>query len=257
VQSFAKPLLEHWKVDVQDIPTADSEQSDFLATVGGCTALIEEKTKLDNPDRLEKRRAKLDAGEVYSSSRPIVRDNRLSGVVRKAAAQLASSSAAHKHDFRLVWFTATGYEAEPLYHQFIATLYGSTNIIEMGSQHFRSCYFFRNSDFHRFRDTIDGAVAASVQGTKLSAKLCLNPLSARIGTLRDSAFAKLFGTAVEDPQALEANGEAFILGSNAERGAANEAALLSEIQRKYETRPLMTLDFGHHSAAMAYQTSEQ
>lgn len=161
--------------------------------MGDCVVLIEEKTKLDDPARLAKREEVLKSGEIYSSSRRIIRDNRLSGIVRKAAAQLESSSS-RKHDFRLMWFTATGHEAEALFHQFIATLYGSTNIIEMNSSSFRSCYFFRNSDFHRHRQTIDGAVVARVRGQELTAKLCLNPLSARVAMLRDSPFAKLFGT---------------------------------------------------------------
>jgi hypothetical protein len=166
--SYAKAFLEHWGAIVEEIETSDSEQSDFLAAIVMSVLLIEEKTKVDNPERLAKRRQALDAGQVYSSSRRLIRDNRLSGVVRKAASQLASSSL-RPHDFRLIWFTGTGYEAEALSEQFIATVYGTTNIIEMGSSHFRRCYFFRNSDFHRHADTVDGAIVAHVVGETLGA----------------------------------------------------------------------------------------
>jgi hypothetical protein len=185
---------------------------------------------------------------VYSSSKCLIRDNRLSGVVRKAASQLASSSLG-PHDFRLIWFTGTGHEAEALSEQFIATVYGMTNIIEMGSSHFRRCYFFRNSDFHRHADTVDGALVAHVVGETLSAKLCLNPLSPMASKLRTSALLDRFGTAVEDPETREREGEAFIVSGDLDR--TNEGAVLAEIQRKYRTQPLMNFDLGYHSAAVA------
>ena len=252
--SYAKGFLQHWGALVEDIETGESEQSDFLASIDGEVILIEEKTKLDNPADLAKRRTAFDAGKVYTSSKRLVRNNRLSGVVRKAVSQLASS-ASKPHNFRLVWFTGTGYQAHPLSEQFIATLYGSTNIIEMGSSHFRRCYFFRNSDLHRYADIIDGAVVAHVEGEALSAKLCLNPLSSRASQLRASAFAQRFGTAIEDPEARERDGEAFIVTGDIDR--SNENALLAELQKKYSTKPLMTFDLGYHSAAVAYRTDER
>lgn len=252
--SYAKGFLEHWGAVVEELEAGDSEQSDFLASLDGERLLVEEKTKLDNPGKLAERRKAFDTGQIYTSSRRLVRDNRLSGVVRKAASQLASS-ASMPHDFRLVWFTGTGYEAHPLSEQFIATLYGSTNIIEMGSSHFRRCYFFRNSDFHRYADIIDGAVVAHVEGESLSAKLCLNPLSPRVAQLRDSAFARRFGGAVEDPEARERDGEAFIITGDLDRN--NESALLTELQRKYGTGPLMTFDLGYQAVAVVYRTDER
>lgn len=252
--SYAKAFLEHWGAIVEEIATSDSEQSDFLASIDSSVLLIEEKTKVDNPERLAKRREALETGQVYSSSRRLVRDNRLSGVVHKAASQLASSSL-RRHDFRLIWFTGTGYEAEALSEQFTATVYGTTNIIEMGSSHFRRCYFFRNSDFHRHADTVDGAIVAHVVGEALSAKLCVNPLSPRASKLRTAAFLSRFGGAVEDPKSREREGEAFIVSGDLDR--TNEGLLLAEIQRKYKTQPLMTFDLGYHSAAVAVRSDER
>jgi hypothetical protein len=142
-----------------------------------------------------------------------------------------------------------------LSEQFVATLYGSTNIIEMGSSHFRRCYFFGNSDFYRYADIIDGAVVAHVKDQSLSVKLCVNPLSSRTSQLRASAFARRFGTAVEDPEAREREGEAFILTGDVDRN--NENALLTELQKKYSTKPLMRFELGYHSAAVAYRTDER
>jgi hypothetical protein len=252
--SYAKPFLQHWGALVQEIETSDSEQSDFLASIDGAVLLIEEKTKVDNPEELAKRREALNAGQVYSSSRRLIRDNRLSGIVRKAASQLASSSST-PHDFRLAWFTSTGHQAHALSEQFIATIYGTTNIIEMGSSHFRRCYFFRNSDFHRYAETIDGAIVAHIADEAISVKICLNPLSPRVSELRTSAFLSRFGSAVEDPEAREREGEAFIVSGELDRN--DEATLLAEIQKKYKTAPLMTFDLGYHSAAVVARRDER
>ncbi|MBS0445578.1 MAG: hypothetical protein JSR59_06460 [Proteobacteria bacterium] len=85
--SYARLLLEHWGIGVADIPTSDKEEADFLATFGSAKVLIEEKTKLDDPAQLAERAKVLDAGEIHAASVPLLRDNRLSGIVSKAARQ--------------------------------------------------------------------------------------------------------------------------------------------------------------------------
>lgn len=247
ITSYAHLLLEHWSVVVDDIPTSDKEESDFLASFGTTKVLIEEKTKLDDAVYLAQRARALDTGEIHSFSLPLVRDNRLSGIVSKATRQL-QSSADQPHDFRLVWFTATGTQAEAKYHQFIATLYGTTKILEMNQSFYRSCYFFRNSDFHRHAAILDGAVAAYVSGTSITAKLCLNPLSPNYAALKSSAVVGAFKNAVEDPVAREDKKESFILDADIDRN--DEFALLAYLQEKYATAPLMKFDMGYLSAAI-------
>lgn len=111
ITSYARLLLEHWGVVVDGIPTSDKEESDFLASFGTTKVLIEEEMKLDDSAYLAQRAQVLDTGEIHASSLPLVRDNRLSGIVSKATRQLQSSSN-QPHDFRLVWFTATGTQAD-------------------------------------------------------------------------------------------------------------------------------------------------
>ena len=248
--SIARPLLEHWGFSVQDIPPANRErkkEADFLATRAGVRVLVEEKIKAEDPARAAKRDAKHQGGELHAETLAIVRDETVSGVIRDAAAQLLSSSR-HPHDFRLLWFTATGPTAEDKYEQFMATLYGRTNILEMNSPHFRRCYFFRNGDFYRRRNAIDGAIAAYINGRSISAKLCLNSLSQRYGLLKASTLMVLFGTAVEDPIQLESEGKAFIVNSDLDR--KDEAGLLSYLRHKYGTGPLMKIDLGYTRASV-------
>lgn len=255
--SYARAVLGQWGVLVEDIPTSDLErkkEADFIATFGAHRALIEEKAKEDDPAELFARKSVLESGQSYASSVPFVRDNRLSGINRAAVKQLQSSSD-KPHDFRLVWFTSTGTKAEAKYEQYIASLYGLTNIIEMNSPESRRCYFFRNSDFHRHAPILDAAVAAYLSATVITAKLCLNPLSPRYARLRTSELVSMFGDAVEDPGAHEADGTAFILDTDLDRH--DEGPLLKFLQSKYATKPLMHMNLGHITATVLVREDER
>jgi hypothetical protein len=254
--SYARLVLSHWGIVVEDIPTSDREkkkEADFFANFGDVRVLIEEKTKEDDPEYLSIRAQKLAQGEVVGESIPIVRSETLSGIIRDAAKQLRSSSD-KPHDFRLVWFTATGVHARAKYEQFMATLYGRTNILEMNADGYRRCYYFRQSDFFRRAASIDGAVVAYTDGTSLEAQLCLNSLSPRYAELRQSAVMIPFGAAVEDPMELEADGTAFVLDSDLNRN--DEGPLLAYLQTKYRTRPLMKFDLGYMGASVLASLDE-
>ncbi|RQP21861.1 hypothetical protein DZC73_25825 [Albitalea terrae] len=239
--------MNHWGASVIDIPTSEKEESDLLVHMDGCAMLVEEKTKVDSVAWLGERRDVLARGEVHNTTTPLTRDNRLSGLIKKAASQLDSSSADRPHDFLLLWFTATGLQARPKFDQFIATLYGTTKIIEMGSNGFRTCYFFRNSDFFNCAQSLDGAIVAREENGKLSMKLCLNPLSPRVDDLRRSPIAARFPNALEDPIEAETRG-AYVLDADIDR--RDEPALLSYLQDKYRTAPLMPFDLGHMNIAL-------
>jgi hypothetical protein len=224
-----------------------------LATFGNVRVLVEEKTKEDDPNYLIKRAEQLERGEVHAATLPLTRDETLSGLIRDASRQLRSSSD-KSHDFRLMWFTATGIHAEGKYEQFMATLYGRTNILEMNGAHYRRCYYFRNSDFFRRAEVIDGAIVAHTDGVSITAKLCLNSLSPRFEDLRRSTVLAPLGAAVEDPVALEAAGTAFILDCALDRGI--EGPLLAYLQQKYATAPLMRLDLGYTNASILVPKKE-
>mgnify|MGYP000877277828 FL=1 len=252
--SYARALLEHWGVTVEDIPTSKQKQeADFLASFDGVRVLIEEKTKEDDPAYLALREEELESGQIHAATLPLVRNETLAGLVRDASHQLRSSSDL-PHDFRLMWFTATGVHAEGKFEQFMATLYGRTNIMEMNASGYRRCYYFRNADFFRRAEVIDGAVVAHTNGTSITVKLCLNSLSPRFQQLRTSSVLKPFGTAVEDPIALESAGTAFVLDSDLDR--RQEGPLLAYLQNKYGTGPLMKFDLGYTNASVLVSKHE-
>lgn len=248
--SYTRALLQHWGVRVDDIPPSDLEEkkeADFLATFGSTRVLIEEKTKEDDPDYLARRASELESGKVHGITLPIRRDETISKIVGNASRQLKSSSNV-PHDFRLMWFTATGVTARGKYEQFMATLYGRTNILEMNASGYRRCYFFRNADFFRRASVIDGAVAAYTDGATISTKLCLNPLSLRYHQLKASEVLEPFKEAIEDPIELEKSESAFILDAAIDR--KNEGELLAFLQTKYQTGPLMKFDLGYTNASI-------
>lgn len=247
--SYAEHVLKHLGFGVEPIEECDEEVADWIASIAGEVVLVEEKTKLEDPTEIARREAAYKAGQPSDSHTLFKTDNRLSGISRKAAGQLGTSASQIPHQYRLVWLTATGHTHEAKFHQYIATLYGSTNIIERNKiLPVRQCYFYRNSDFFRFRDRIDGAVVAESDAEYINLKLCLNPLSSSFTALRASQTRAAFGTAVLDPVIDEIEGGAFIVDCDLDR--SRESELLEYLRKKYGTDYLMQMDMGMASVSM-------
>jgi hypothetical protein len=247
--TFADVVFKHLGFDVEPIPTDVEERADWKVTVGPVVMLVEEKVKLDDRGMLVRRRVALDGGQVFPTHVPIKPDNTLSGITRKAAAQIVATAPHVSHDFRIVWFTAAGQLHEPRRMQYLATLYGTTNIFQLGQSRLKRCYFFRNSDFFRHRNTLDGAVVAEIEDQDISARLCLNPLSPRYEKLKASPLSASFGTAVVDPLKEEADGEAYLVDSDLDRTKTNE--VLQFLQSKYRVDKIMNMDMSFARAEVA------
>ena len=247
--SIAAQVLEQWGAKVTPIPTSYKDESDWLAQFDGYRLLVEEKTKFEEPEAGASRAATLAQGKVHVSTVPLGHNNRLSGIVRKAAKQLGSTGQDVPHDGRIVWFTGTGFDAEARQYQFINTLYGSTRIFQLNKPGMKECYFFRNGDFFRFKDQLDGAVAAFIHGSVVTVKLCLNPHSASWQGLRDSPFAKNFKLGLVDPVAEEAAGDAYIVDTDLPR--SDVAAIIRYLEEKYGLERAHNMDMNTASAVVA------
>ena len=247
--SYAEHVLKHLGFEVYPIEEGDGETADWIASIDGEIMLVEEKTKFEDPSETARRAQAYQAGQPFDSHTPFKPDNRLSAITRKAAGQLAASAQAIPHQYRLVWLTATGHTHEAKFHQYIATLYGSTNIVERGRVvPLRRCYFFRNSEFFRHCDRLDGAIVAESDNEHINLKLCLNPISPKYAAFKSSRSRAAFGTAVLDPSVDEAEGGAFIVDCDLDR--SQESAILEYLQRKYGTDYLMPMDMGMASVSM-------
>lgn len=240
-----------WGANVTPIPTSSKEESDLLVEYPGLRLLVEEKTKLEDPARERARNETLAQGHVHGSTQPLRHNNRLSAIVGKASKQLSSTGAEVDHDLRLIWFTGVGFDGEAKHYQFMSTLYGSTRVFQLHEETMRTCYFFRNSDFFRYREQIDGAVASYLTGSSLTVKLCLNPYSAQWRKLRDSPFASNFKVGLVDPMAEEARGGAYIADTDIQR--ADESAVLHYVEQKYGLTMAQHMDLGLTSAVVRDQ----
>lgn len=247
--SVAAQVLEQWGATVTSIPTSHKDESDWLAQFGTYRLLVEEKTKIEEPEATAARAETLAKGEVHGSTLPLGHNNRLSGIVRKAAKQLSSTGQDVAHDGRVIWFTGTGFDAEAKHYQFMSTLYGSTRIFQLNHPGMKECYFFRNADFFRFKGLLDGAVVAFLHGSTVTVKLCLNPYSERWERLRDSPFASHFKLGLIDPVAEEAVGEAYIADTDLPR--SDLAAVIRYLEAKYGLEHAQNMDMNMASAVVA------
>ena len=121
----------------------------------------------------------------------------------------------------------------------MATLYGSAKVLGPDEKYIRKCYFFRNSEFYRLKNSLDGAVAAYLSGSTVTVHLCLNPYSENCEALRISPLAEAFSNGLVDPVAEEAEGSAYIVDPAIDRG--NSSAVLQHLQSKYRRPRLMEM----------------
>lgn len=237
-----------WGASVESLPTSTKEEADWLATLDGCRLLVEEKSKYEDPATRAARHATLTAGQVHGSTYPLTGNNRLSGIVRKAARQLSSTGKDLSHDLRILWFTSMDFDAEAKHFQLMATLYGSTRIFELDRPVHRPCYFFRNGDFFRYGASLDGAIVSFMHADTVTMKLCLNPYSLNWEALRDSPYGTQLSAGLVDPIAEDAAGVAYIADTDIPR--QDEAAVLRYVEEKYKLERAMNIDLGLTSAAI-------
>lgn len=247
--SIAEAILKHWGATIEVVPTSQKEESDWLATLDGFRLLVEEKTKLENPDSAAARAEALQSGHVHGSTTPLSPNNRISGIIGKAAKQLRSTGADVQHDARVIWFTSVGFDRETKDHQAYNTLYGATKTFDVDQcASLQDCFFFYNSEFFRHQD-IDGAyLVVADQGTAI-VRLCLNPFSNHWARLRDSPFARNLVTGLVDPVAQEAAAEAMLVDGPVDR--RDSGAVLNYLRAKYGIQKLMNMDMNIVSAVVA------
>ena len=239
-EPVVKRFFEDLGYQVHKIPEDDAESPDFFISDSLSSYVLELKTKFPSIEEVEKRRRILDSGEIHNIHELVIGKNTLSGIIKKAGDQLSRYN--DENVLRIVWLLATGHVAEPRMLQFEATLYGSAPIVS--SQGTGDSYFFYNSDFYRFRETIDGAIVS----TESDPKLLLNPLSPRYAQLKTSSLTQHLGKRVVDPIEIESRGKAFIVDSDVDR--TDKEAVLSYLRKKYELEDMMNLTMTYLSGTI-------
>jgi hypothetical protein len=245
-EPIVKRFFETLGYQVEKIPETDEESPDFWISDDTSSYVMELKTKFPSAVEIEKRNHQLDSGEIFNINELIIRKNTLSGIIKKANDQLKSIK--EENVLRIVWLLSTGHPAEPRMLQFEASLYGLAPIVS--SERTGDCFFFYNSDFYRFRETLDGAIVS----IESKPKLLLNPLSPRYAQLKSSSLPKHFGREVVDPIELERLGMAFLVDNDVDRG--DKEAVLRYLRKKYGLEDLMNLTMTYLSGTISIPDQE-
>ena len=238
--------IKEWGFLVIKIPESNNKgekRPDFEVKVDGITYLIEVKSREDDKEEISEKRATLEQGEIYGQHKPLVRKNTVSGIIRDACEQLKNYGS--DDCFRIVWLCAIDEAQTAKFEQFKAALYGKTQMFDLdGDGHHRPCYFYRNSDFFRYRNILDAAIVSTLS----QVELCFNPFSVKNVELHTSRFAKTFKDSVCDPIKDESEGYAYIVDSDIDR--KNENAVMRYLQKKYNAPKLQKIDMGWHSGSI-------
>lgn len=224
------------------IKEGDTESADFLISKGSEHYLLELKTKFPSLDNIKERENALASQGVHVIQEIATRKNRLSGIIKKATDQLGTHEIPDDF-FRMVWLIASGHLAEAQVKQFEATLYGSTTILDKTNERSGICFFFRNSDFYRFREILDAAIVS----TESDATLLLNPFSSHFERLKTAALVNHFNGGI-DPIELEMAGKAFIVDGDIDRN--DTEAVLHFLKTKYHSQILVNVDMTYLSGTL-------
>lgn len=227
-------LLEDFGFEAQSLPSDTSKRSpDFAATKDGERFLFELKERLDDPEALSRERELLNRGEVAQNFESMGWNDRVSEKARDGVGQLRAAN--DPDAFQLLWLHAGGRNPETQLEQFRATLFGTTQIFELGSSHLTSCYYFHESVFFKYREALSGAVLT----TPSSLQIAVNTMSPRLEQFRSSSLVKTFHNALLDPDKSETKGLIYVADCPHHR--RQKQMILDYLEKKYGKVRLMDM----------------
>ena len=203
IKAGLKTVLEQKGFKVEMIKETTEPRPDLIATDGHIRFLIEIKERY---------------GEQYQTTSEfevrldkIARKNRLSGISGSAVKQLDARRT--DQTFNLLWVIADPLDRDIHYEQFRATVFGIRIVIGRRADEgiAKECYYATHSDFYRWREVLDGVMLGNFAG------MFVNDHSPRYQGLKATRLLEVFRPAVWDPVELELRGDAFRLGSDADR----------------------------------------
>ena len=240
-------LEEHFKLQVEKIPESGKRTPDFLVFDGRNQYLIEVKGKEANPEVAQAKEEAFSQGEIFGISESLGAKSVLQNVIRDGRKQI-KSHVTDDSTFRVVWVHCTGLVYDVILEQIISGLYGSETVVDFSSDEAFSgtCYYFGHSQFFKYSDSID---AVMVSGNKGETTLCLNNYSPRYSQFKKSSLVQAMPVGVRDPVIEDAEGCAFVVDGEVNRG--NPGEVLDFLRSKYKTEKLNVMKMQHmevHSA---------
>jgi hypothetical protein len=125
---------------------------------------------------------------------------------------------------------------------------GDITVFEAESDRQWCGYFFDYNEFHRYRAILDGAIISEIAPTEVSAQLVLNSLSPRYDRFRSSRLVEAFSSGLLDPLRIESEGDAIIVGSDADR--TSEQTKLDYLASKYGIQNPFIIRMAHMAAML-------
>ena len=246
-EEFAKAVLESVGAKVEPVERSGDRTPDFQIWFGTVHYIVEVKTRTEDDDRARHRREALQRGDVAADSLELRRSNTISGIIADGVDQLDAFDGPVA--FRVLWVHTDGMFSESYKLQFFNALYGSTRLYDFYDKQFKvDGLYFRDSDFFRYRDSLDAAVSTMQVGEVCKLFCYLNDQSPRFDAIRTSPLVNAFPERLYDPIVQEAAGEALIVRGDVNRG--NAAAVLAHLH-KLTGRRLHHADFTHATAIVS------
>lgn len=234
---IGKDILENLGFSVEKITESDKKSSDYIATYQNQKFIFEVKLKEDDEDQVKQKDNELKLGKTFTLVNTVGRNETFSGIIKKSARQLKSTSQQY-NGFKIVLIICAGNGRNLKVENFFHTLYGSVEMWHTNTKKLTDCYFYNNSDFYRRKKDIDGALIVVLDENKFAFSLCLNNFSSNYDELKESSFLKsLDKKEIIDPVERERNGIAFIndSGKSAKKDEIHsfQTPVLDYISNKY------------------------
>lgn len=248
-KQIAKQVLANLGFQVDEIETSKRRTADLRVT-GESIYHIEVKDKVESEEQAEERRKALAGGELYEQMDPLAYNNRIRGIFHDARKQLNATQKA-PGTFQLIWFHATGIDADTKYRQAFATFYGYVHLSPLYPHNqlpSLECYYF---DYNAAFDMRDVEALIVCDGKQL--QVCLNTHAPLGDEFRKSDLARAFGE-IYDPAVLEADGKAIICRFDGPRNDENVTRRALQIQTGIDYTPVR---LSRYAASAAMQVEKQ
>jgi hypothetical protein len=232
---------------VINIPSGKHDLTPDFEVIGNrCKYTIELKIKNDDLNEILREREALSRGEIAERSIPVGPRNRLAGIIKKGVRQMSDYDPAGD-SFRVIWLHSAGQDPCLHYKRFHSTLFGTENLVSLSLPHIITCYYFHESAFFRWRDSLDGALLTYEN----TAQLCINSLSNRAEQFRQSELVVNLSEGLCDPKLEESNDHVMIVDCDIDRNESEK--VLSYLRVKYHLNHLQTIPMVQHTGIIELQ----
>jgi hypothetical protein len=228
---FIRSFLGELGLSVQDIPRRNSRTPDFDVVGKKGRYTIELKIKSDNQEEIKRDNEILLRGEVLSKARPVGPRNRLYAIIKDGIDQMKEHDP-ENNTFHVLWLHSEGRDPNLLNMRFHATLFGTQTLFSTEKEYAITFYYYDESAFFTHRTELDGVILTYND----QLQLCVNTLSQRKESFRQSDLYKVLSKGLCDPDNIQTDEGVFI--ADCEIGRKNAVGIIKYLKTKYRLNHL-------------------